>query len=107
MSALVIVYALYGDRAAAEAAAHDAVDSHLAACANMLAPCRSVYMWQGDRQEEEEFPVFFKTTADQRDALMARLGQTHDYDVPCILSWPIDAALPAYAAWVSGMTERH
>lgn len=106
MSALVIVYALYGDRAAAEAAARDAIDSGLAACANLLAPCRSVYSWQGERQEEEEFPVFFKTTADQRDALMARLGQAHAYDVPCILSWPMDAALPAYAAWVSEMTGR-
>ncbi|HTH27907.1 MAG TPA: divalent cation tolerance protein CutA, partial [Sphingobium sp.] len=44
MSGMMIVYALFGSREAAERAARDAVDSRLAACANILAPCRSFYI---------------------------------------------------------------
>lgn len=100
---IFIVYALFGERAAAEQAARDAVDSRLAACANILAPCRSFYVWEGKRAEEEEIPVLFKTSADRRDALMARIGQQHAYAIPAIMSWPVDAA-PDYARWVGAAT---
>jgi periplasmic divalent cation tolerance protein len=102
---VVIVYALYGDRASAEAAARDAVDNNLAACANILSPCRSVYVWQGERQEADEVPVLFKTHADKADALRTHLTQNHGYDVPAVLSWPADAA-PDYARWVADMVLR-
>jgi periplasmic divalent cation tolerance protein len=104
VSEIVIVYALFGSRDAAEGAARDAVDSHLAACANILAPCRSFYVWDGARAEEDEVPVLFKTSADRREALMARIAAGHDYDVPAILSWPVEAA-PDYARWVAGTTQ--
>jgi periplasmic divalent cation tolerance protein len=35
------------DRPAAEALANALVEARLAACVNILAPCRSVYRWQG------------------------------------------------------------
>ena len=35
------------------------------------------------------------------DALMARIAQLHDYDVPAILALPVDAAHPPFAAWVA------
>jgi len=104
MSEVVIVYALFGSREAAERAARDAVDSRLAACANMLAPCRSFYIWEGTRTEEDEIPVLFKTNVDRRDTLMARIAEGHDYAIPAILSWPVDAA-PDYARWVFEATQ--
>jgi periplasmic divalent cation tolerance protein len=96
---IAIVYALYGSREAAEAAARDAVDRRLAACANILGPCRSIYIWEGARQEEDEVPVLFKTDAARREALMAHLKQIHDYDVPAVLSWDAGTT-PDYARWV-------
>jgi len=104
MSEVVIVYALFGSREAAERAARDAVDSRLAACANMLALCRSFYIWEGTRTEEDEIPVLFKTNVDRRDTLMARIAEGHDYAIPAILSWPVDAA-PDYARWVFEATQ--
>ena len=35
------------DAASAEALANALIDQRLAACVNMLAPCTSVYRWQG------------------------------------------------------------
>jgi periplasmic divalent cation tolerance protein len=103
--ALVIVYALYGSEAAAGAAARDAVSRGLAACANQLAPCTSFYEWQGRMEQASEVPVLFKTTADARDALMAHLAATHEYDVPAILSWHVDAVSAPYGGWVTGQVK--
>lgn len=102
--AIAVVYTLYGDEAAAKDAARDAVDSGLAACANLLGPCRSVYMWAGERREEAEWPVLFKTAPALRDGLMDRIAARHDYNVPAISSWTSDAVLPAYADWVGEVT---
>lgn len=104
MSDVVIVYSLFGSREAAERAARDAVDSRLAACANILAPCRSFYTWEGAPAEEDEVPVLFKTSIDRREALMARIAEGHDYAIPAILSWPVEAA-PDYARWVLEATQ--
>ncbi len=102
--AIAIVYTLFGDESAAKEAARDAVDAGLAACANLLGPCRSVYMWAGERREEAEWPVLLKTTPALRDRLIERIAARHSYDVPAISSWTTDAVLPAYAAWVGEMT---
>lgn len=101
-SAVVIVYTLYGERHVAEAAASAMVTAHLAACANILSPCHSYYLWNGLLERQEEFPVLFKTTAAQSEALMVRIGETHPYDVPAILRWEADAA-PDFARWIGEM----
>lgn len=101
---IAIVYTLYGDEASALDAARDAVESALAACANLLGPCRSIYMWAGERREEAEWPVLFKTTLALRDRLIDRIAARHAYDVPAVSSWTTDAALPAYAAWAGEVT---
>lgn len=73
----------------------------LAACANILPACRSIYRWQGEIERDEEVPTLFKTTASGADALIARIAELHSYDVPAIAVWSIERALPAYADWVA------
>ncbi len=104
MSPLALVYAVYGAQDAALAAARDAVERRLAACANVLAPCRSVYRWAGAVELAEEVPVLFKTPPRLREALMAHLAAGHDYAVPAILALADADAIPAFAAWADGET---
>lgn len=103
---LALVYAVYGDRASAEAAARMAVERRLAACANILPPCTSVYRWEGAVTQGEEVPVLFKTGTDRRDALVALLAENHGYDIPAILGWNVDAAHPAFGRWVAEETRQ-
>ncbi len=56
MKEIAIVYALFGDRAAAEAAAAQMIDRKLAACANIQAGCLSIYRWQGEIERAEKRP---------------------------------------------------
>jgi periplasmic divalent cation tolerance protein len=101
MSSLLVLTNL-PDRAAAERIAELLIARQLAACVNILAPCRSVYRWKGEVQHDEEHPVLIKTTAERYAALEEALRAAHPYELPEIIAVPIERGLPAYLAWVAG-----
>ena len=98
---VVTVYAVFADAAEADRIARILVEERLAACANILAPCRSIYRWQGRVEEAQEVPVLFKTRSDAAQRLIDRLDALHSYDVPAAVAWPIAAAHPAYREWIA------
>jgi periplasmic divalent cation tolerance protein len=99
---IVSVYATFAGDEEARRIARQLVEERLAACANVLGSCHSIYRWQGRIEEAAEVPVIFKTRADAAARLVARIGELHSYDVPAAVVWPIGATLPAYAQWVGG-----
>ena len=92
------------DRASAERLADLLVERRLAACVNILAPCRSVYRWKDAVQHDEEHPMLIKTTAERYGALEQALREGHPYELPEIIAVPIEGGLPAYLDWVSAET---
>jgi periplasmic divalent cation tolerance protein len=100
MSRIVSVYAVFADADEAQRIARAVVEERLAACANILGPCHSVYRWQGAVEEADEVAAIFKARADKAESLTARIAALHSYDLPAIAVWPIEHAWPAYAAWV-------
>lgn len=92
------------DAYSAHALAGALVEARLAACVNILAPCRSVYRWQGRTENAEEVPVLIKTTAARYAALEAAIRARHPYELPEIIAVPIDRGLPEYLAWVDTET---
>lgn len=102
--AIVSVYATFGAAGEAERIARIVVEERLAACANILGPCRSIYRWQGAIEEGDEVAALFKTRADLAGRLIERIGALHSYDVPAAMVWPIAEALSAYRDWVSEET---
>ena len=97
---VVSVYCIFGSADEAERIGRTVVQEGLAACINVLGPCRSVYRWQGEIQTAEEVPAILKTSAEAADALISRIAGLHSYDVPCIAVWPIEKLLLSYAEWV-------
>ena len=97
---VVTVYAIFADADEAERIGRTVVQERLAACINVLAPCSSIYRWQGEIQTSEEVPAILKTTVEAADALISRIAGLHSYEVPCIAVWPIDKLLLSYADWV-------
>ena len=104
MSALLVLTNL-PDRAAAERLADMVVANNLAACVNILAPCRSVYRWKGAVQHDEEHPMLIKTTRERYGALEQALREGHPYELPEIIAVPIERGLPAYLDWVAAETK--
>lgn len=93
------------DRAAAERLADALIEKRVAACVNILAPCRSVYRWQKAVQHDEEHPMLIKTTAERYGALEQALRAGHPYELPEIIAVPVERGLAAYLDWVAAETK--
>jgi len=105
MTKIVSVYAVFADEEEARRIARILVEERLAACANILGPCHSIYRWQGEVEEAEEVPAIFKTGAAAASRLVARIAELHSYEIPAVVVWPISDAWPAYEYWVAAETE--
>jgi len=104
MSTLLVLTNL-PDRAAAERLADMLVEKRLAACCNILAPCRSVYRWKGAVQHDEEHPMLIKTSSERYPEMEKALRAGHPYELPEIIAVPIERGLPAYLEWVAAETK--
>ena len=102
--AVVSVYCIFANAAEADRIGQIVIEERLAACINILAPCRSIYRWRGAVETIEEVPAILKTAAHQADNLIARIAGLHSYEVPAITVWPIDKLLASYAEWVEECT---
>ena len=97
---VVTVYAVFGDVDEAMAIGRAMIDEQLAACINVLAPCTSIYRWEGKVEQSAETPALFKTTGAAAPALIARIAGRQSDDVPAINVWPIDRRSAPVGAWV-------
>jgi periplasmic divalent cation tolerance protein len=98
--AVIVVLTNLPDSESAFNLAREIVRLRLAACANVLPAATSFYRWEGREEEAREHPVLIKSTADRYPELEAAIRKHHPYELPEIISWPIDAGLPAYLGWV-------
>jgi periplasmic divalent cation tolerance protein len=101
---LLLVLTNCPDRATADALAASLVELRLAACVNVLAPCHSVYRWQGKVESAKEVPLLIKTTTERYAALETEIRARHPYELPEIVAISVDKGLPAYLQWVSDET---
>lgn len=92
------------DQASAEKLAKELVSSKLAACVNILAPCSSVFQWQGKLEQATEIPMLIKTTSRGYLALETAIRDNHPYELPEIVQVPITGGLPAYIQWLIAET---
>lgn len=106
MDGVVFLYTTWPDAETAQACAQALIQARLAACANILAPMQSTYVWQGRIETAAEIPVLFKTTqacsAAARDLIVAR----HPYETPCVaaLSVETSASHQPFLAWIADQT---
>jgi periplasmic divalent cation tolerance protein len=92
------------DREIALRIASRLVERRVAACVNVLAPCTSVYRWQGSIETASEVPILIKTSAERYPALEQVLRELHPYELPEIVAVPIRGGLAGYLQWVAAET---
>lgn len=93
------------DPETAERLAKGLIEQGLAACVNILAPCRSIYRWQGALQDDTEIPLLIKTSAAAYPKLEAWLRAEHPYELPEIVALDIADGLPEYLRWLAESTQ--
>ncbi len=103
MDALLVITNL-PDTDSARALAARLVEQRVAACVNILAPCHSLYRWEGKVEEGEEVPLLIKTSAARYAALEEAIRAYHPYELPEIVAVRIEKGLPDYLVWVAAST---
>ncbi len=101
---ILLVLTNLPDLASAETMSATLVEGRLAACVNILPPCRSVYRWKGAVEAADEIPLLIKTTAARYPALEEAIRSQHPYETPEIIALPVTQGLPEYLAWVCAET---
>jgi len=80
------------------------LEARLCACAQVVGPITSRYLWRGKRESAREWLLLLKTRAGLFEPLVTVVHRLHPYDVPEILAVPITAIDPAYARWLDEST---
>lgn len=104
MSEILLVLTTLPDADSAAALGARLVEERLAACVNILAPCASVYRWQGRVETATEVPLLIKTSAARYAALETAILAEHPYELPEVVAVPVQRGLPGYLDWVSTET---
>ena len=103
MNEVALLWTTFADADEAERVAETVLAEQLAACVNILAPCTSVYRWQGKVERGSEVPALFKTSPIRVRRLRDRIAELHSYDLPVIESWPASASAPV-CDWIAAET---
>ena len=95
------IYMTAGDKAEAKKIAGELVASRLAACVNIFDNMNSLYMWQGNVQDDSEIVLIAKTTEDRVPQLVEKVKSLHSYECPCIVSIPVSGGNQAFLDWIA------
>ncbi|HLE50903.1 MAG TPA: divalent-cation tolerance protein CutA [Anaerolineales bacterium] len=88
-----------------EKIANALLDKKLAACVNLISPIRSLYIWNGSTNTDEETLLVVKTRADLfTDQLIPAVKAVHPYEVPEIIALPIVMGSSDYLQWIEAVT---
>lgn len=81
-----------------------AVESRLAASAQVAGPIASTFWWEEGIERSEEWMLTLKLPAERFDELAEFLLERHSYDEPEIIALPIVAGSAGYLDWVAEET---
>lgn len=84
----------------ADTIAQTLVQTKLAACVTVL-PVRSVYTWQGEIHQDEEWQLLIKSDLAKFAELEAKIRAIHPYQVPEIIAVPILKGSTPYLQWIA------
>ena len=74
------------------------VKESLAACIHIY-PVTSIYKWDKEICENEEFILSLKTTKSQKDEVFRQIEKLHSYELPELIYFPIKGS-QNYLRWI-------
>ena len=106
MDQVRIILTTVGSHEKAEELARALVDRRLAACVNILGPIRSIYRWKGGVENEQEYLLLVKTTAERCSDLAVAFKELHPYELPELVELDVARGSAAYLSWVFEQVSR-
>ena len=75
------------------------VERRLAACVNIILRISSVYRWQGEVEEAEEFLLLIKTTEAAFERVRQTIRELHSYELPECIAIAVEDGSAEYLQW--------
>lgn len=95
-----IVLTTVGLQEKAEELARTLVERRLAACVSIIGPIRSIYRWKGKVENDQEYLLLIKTSAECSGDLAAAFGELHPYELPERIELEIAGGSADYLSWI-------
>ena len=100
-----VIFITAGSKEEADKISRGLVEDKLAFCVNAIPGVQSTYFWEGKLNVDEEYLLIVKTKKDRYAALETWVKINHSYEVPEIISLPIEQGLPAYLSSIDNWVE--
>ena len=100
----IVVYITAPTVEDAQSLARSLVKEKLAACVNIIPGIQSIYQWNDAIETDQELLLICKSRTERFDSLKKRVQALHPYDVPEIISIPIQNGSEPYLNWVRDNT---
>jgi periplasmic divalent cation tolerance protein len=81
------------------------VDARLAACVQIVPKIHSIYRWEGQIHDDQEYLLLIKTGQELIEKLKRLMEKNHSYEVPEFLVVPIVDGTENYLEWMSDVTK--
>jgi periplasmic divalent cation tolerance protein len=96
----ILVLTTAGSRDEAANIAASLVESHLAACVQIVSEIESVYRWEGKIAREPEWLLLCKTTAGRYADVERAILEMHSYTTPEVVAIRIEGGSGSYLDWL-------
>ena len=87
--------------------AYQLVSKKMAACVNITPKVLSIYHWQGEVQEQEEYTLSIKATTDKFEEIERIIKSLHTYELPEIIGIDISKCSIDYFNWIHNCIHQH
>ena len=96
-----IVFVTSGSMEEAKFISRELIETKLAACCNIVPGIVSIYEWKDNIQNDIEYLLIIKTHIEKIEELEKLVNQLHSYEVPEIISFPLESSSSRYKAWIN------
>lgn len=102
---MLIVITTLENHEDAERLAQLLVEQQLAACVQIIPKITSIYRWQGKIEKSDEVLLLIKSNSEKYSELEKAIKDNHPYEVPEIVTIPVEKASQDYLNWLTNMLE--
>jgi len=102
MTSVRLLYVTTKDTDEARKIARELIDRRLIACANIFPQMESIYRWKGQIENSSEAVLILKTEERLVTKTIEAVEELHSYEVPCVLSLPVEQGSEGYLNWLTG-----
>jgi periplasmic divalent cation tolerance protein len=100
MTDKILVLTTAGSKEEARKLARGLVERLLAACVNIIPRVDSIYRWEGEVEEAQEWLLVIKTTSGAFERVRDAIKELHSYELPECIWVSIENGNAEYLAWI-------